>query len=163
MVEEKTGQVSRVVLGSFSQRGILEAFISIIFFSLNPHKIIKNSAGSFVSYLSPSAKAAEILRNIPGTTDDKYLKENCSCKMLAYILVVTFQVLADTETTIPSNRGVCALFDFSTCQWKLWSATSLPSESEAEIPRLDFSFLGGGSGTYVIKLGHKERIISSLN
>ena len=24
-------------------------------------------------------------------TDDKYLKENCSCKMLAYILVVTFK------------------------------------------------------------------------
>lgn len=57
--------------------------------------------------------------------------------MLAYILVVTFQVLADAETTIPSNRGVCALFDFFTCQWKMWSAASRPSESEAEIPTLD--------------------------
>lgn len=67
---------------SFSDSGFLEPYISIIYCSLKRRKIVKVSAGFFVSYFLPSATAAWFLRNNPNTTVGKNLKENCGCKML---------------------------------------------------------------------------------
>lgn len=95
---------SGVVHWFFSHCRILEPCISVIFFFINSTKLFKHLAGFVSSLPPPSARAAWILRNIAGPTAGKYLKENCGCRMLVYILLVTFQVLADSETKISSNR-----------------------------------------------------------